>query len=100
LRLSANVYYQQAAQDIEYLTGIRVSAKTQQRLVHRQSFDLPSVNQPVQELGVDGGKVRLTTALNLECQWREYKVIATGSDCHTRYKTRDFGLVSPQGESG
>ena len=33
LRLSANVSYKQAQQDLAYLTGIRISAKTQQRLV-------------------------------------------------------------------
>ncbi|NJO11908.1 MAG: hypothetical protein HC873_22355 [Leptolyngbyaceae cyanobacterium SL_1_1] len=33
LRLSANVSYEQAAGDVFYLTGIRVAAKTQQRLV-------------------------------------------------------------------
>jgi hypothetical protein len=35
LRVSANVSYQHAAEDVA-LTGIKVSAKTQQRLVQRQ----------------------------------------------------------------
>ena len=33
LRLSATVSYEQAEQDLAYLTGIRVPAKTQQRIV-------------------------------------------------------------------
>lgn len=38
LRVSANVSYEQAAKDVAYLTGIQVPAKTQQRLVHQQTF--------------------------------------------------------------
>lgn len=77
LRLSATVSYEQAERDIAYLTGIRVAAKTQQRLVHRQTFDLPLMEQPMEELSVDGGKVRLRTPLGEECEWKDYKAIAT-----------------------
>lgn len=77
LRLSATVSYEQAEQDVAYLTGIRVPAKTQHRLVHRQSFDLPDVSQPIEELSVDGGKVKLRTPLGEECEWKDYKAIAT-----------------------
>ncbi|MEO1144658.1 MAG: ISKra4 family transposase, partial [Cyanobacteria bacterium J06638_22] len=38
LRISANVSYAQAAEDVRYLTGIRVPAKTQQRLVQAHDF--------------------------------------------------------------
>jgi hypothetical protein len=77
LRLSASVSYEQAEQDIAYLTGIRVPAKTQQRLVHRQTFPLPDVEQPMEELSVDGGKVRVRTPLGEECEYKDYKAIAT-----------------------
>ncbi|WP_250123186.1 ISKra4 family transposase [Chroococcidiopsis sp. CCMEE 29] len=77
MRLSATGSYEQAEQDVAYLTGIRVPAKTQQRLVHRQTFQLPDVEQPIEELSVDGGKVRLRTPLGQECGWRDYKAIAT-----------------------
>lgn len=77
LRLSATVSYEQAEQDLAYLTGIRVSAKTQQRIVHRQSFELPDIQQPIEELSVDGGKVRLRTPLGEPCEWKDYKAIAT-----------------------
>ncbi len=63
LRLSATVSYEQAEQDLAYLTGIRVPAKTQQRIVHRQTFDWPVIEQPIEELSVDGGKVRVRTPL-------------------------------------
>jgi hypothetical protein len=58
LIVSANVSYQNAAKDIKVLTGIEVPAKTQQRLVHRQKFPLPLQEQEIQELSVDGGKIR------------------------------------------
>jgi hypothetical protein len=77
LRLSATVSYEQAERDLAYLTGIRVPAKTQQRIVHRQRFDLPEVEQSLEELSVDGGKVRVRTPLGEACEWRDYKAIAT-----------------------
>jgi hypothetical protein len=77
LRLSATVSYEQAERDLDYLTGIRVPAKTQQRIVHRQAFDLPDVEQAIEELSVDGGKVRVRTPVGEQCEWKDYKAIAT-----------------------
>ena len=77
LRLSATVSYEQAEQDLAYLTGIRVPAKTQQRIVHRQTFDLPDIEHPIEELSVDGGKARVRTPLGEPCEWKDYKAIAT-----------------------
>jgi len=59
--VSANVSYQHAEEDVELFTGIQVAAKTQQRLVHRQTFEMPEVKQFVEELSVDGGKIRIRT---------------------------------------
>ena len=77
--MSANVSYARAEKDIEKLTGIRVSAKTQQRLVQGFEFPTPSTapDEPITELSVDGGKIRLRTPLGQECSWRDYKAIAT-----------------------
>jgi hypothetical protein len=41
LRVSANVSYEDAAADVEYFTGVQVSRSSQQRLAHRQNFELP-----------------------------------------------------------
>ena len=49
-------------QDLADLTGIRVPAKTQQRLVHAQTLALPTEQEAIAELGVDGGKVRVLCA--------------------------------------
>ena len=72
LVLSANESYERAAEDIEVLTGVKVSHSTQQRLVHRQTFDLPQAEQAVDEMSVDGGKVRLRTPKGQPGEWRDY----------------------------
>jgi len=59
LRVSANVSYQHAAEDVEVFTGMRISAATQQRLVHRHTFAPLQLEQPVKELSMDGGTIRL-----------------------------------------
>jgi hypothetical protein len=73
LLLSANEAYERAAEDIQVLTGISVSHRTQQRLVHRQTFNPPTVAQAVDEISVDGGKVRLRTPKGQPSEWRDYK---------------------------
>lgn len=75
LLLSANESYVRAAQDIKVLTGVSVSHSTQQRLVHRQTFESLQVPQTVEEVSVDGGKVRLRTPKGEPCEWRDYKAV-------------------------
>jgi len=73
--LSANGSYTNTAQDLESLTGLRISPSTQQRLVQRYEFTAVRVKQEVEELSVDGGKVRLRTPVGQRCEWRDYKAI-------------------------
>jgi hypothetical protein len=76
LRASANVSYENAARDIEKYTGIKVSAKTQQRIVYRHKFPEAECEDELEEIGVDGGKVRLRTEeKGKECSWKDYKAI-------------------------
>ena len=75
LRVSANVSYQHTADDIELFTGMRVSAKTQQRLVQRQSFETPPLEDVVEEVSIDGGTVRLVVEPGEEPQWKQYKAV-------------------------
>lgn len=71
--MSANVSYEHTEKDVELFTGMRVPAKTQQRLVHRQTFELPQAEQRIEELSADGGKIRIRTPLKEECRWLDYK---------------------------
>jgi hypothetical protein len=73
--LSANVSYENTAQELEILTGLTVSHSTQQRLVQRYEFTEVRVNQEVEQLSVDGGKVRLRTPVGQGCEWRDYKAV-------------------------
>ena len=76
LRASANVSYENAAKDIQRYTGLTVSGKTQQRLVHRHQFKGVECQAKISEISVDGGKVRLRTENKGEaCIWRDYKAV-------------------------
>lgn len=55
---------------------MKVSPKTQQRLVHRHQFEETICTEEVSEISVDGGKVRLRTAKKgAPCIWRDYKAV-------------------------
>ena len=93
LRLSANMSYEQTAVDLEYITGVQTNAMSQQRLVHRQEFQLPIVTGLIEELSVDGGKVRLRTARGLECIYKDYKAMHTNSGLIAGYQD-NIGLIN------
>lgn len=79
--LSANVSYERSAQDIPVLMGTKVSRGTQHRLVHRQSFDLPVAETAVEEMSIDGGKVRIRTPKGEICRWQDYKAVNLHGHC-------------------
>ena len=79
--MSANESYERTAEAIQVLTGVRVSHSTQERLVHRQTFELPPVDQAVEEMSVDGGKVRLRTPKGEPSEWRDYKGVNLHQCC-------------------
>ena len=94
LLLSANESYERAAEDMQVLTGIVVSHSTQQRLVHRQTFDVPQVAQAVEEMSVDGGKVRLRTPKGEPSQWRDYKAVNLHERCVSAFFQDNASLVN------
>lgn len=75
LLVSANASYQRTVQDIAVLTGMAVSRGTQQRLVQRQLFELPIAEDSVEEISIDGGKVRMRTPKGENCRWQDYKAV-------------------------
>jgi hypothetical protein len=74
--LSANESYDRTAENIEVLTGMNFSHSSQQRLVHRQEFTSPQVETIVEEISIDGGKVRVRTPLGKPCEWKDYKAVS------------------------
>ncbi len=77
LRMSAVVSYENAAAEVKHLTGIEISKSTQQRLIHRQEFDLPKPESVLEELSVDGGNIRVRTPEGEPSVWRGYKAICS-----------------------
>lgn len=76
LLICANESYQRAEEDFRALTGIPISHSTLQRLVNRQELELPESKLGVQEVSLDGGKIRLRTAeKGKPCEWKDYKAV-------------------------
>lgn len=94
LLVSANESYERAAEDMEVLTGVKVSHSTQQRLVHRQTFELPQVEQTIEEMSVDGGKVRLRTPKGEPSEWRDYKGVNLHDCCVAAFFQDNEQLVN------
>lgn len=67
--------YERAAEDVKYATGIEVSKTVQQRLVHRQNFEMPQAQSTVEEVSVDGGNIRIRTPVGKPCDWKGYKAV-------------------------
>lgn len=63
------------------MTGMAVSRGTQQRLVQRQPFELPVAEDSVEEISIDGGKVRIRTPKGEICRWQDYKAV----NLHSHY---------------
>ena len=93
LRLSAKESFQAAEADIEMLTGVSVGHSTQQRLVHRQSFEFPEAKQQVAEVSIDGGKVRLRNLKDSKSAWRDYKAVRLGGVYYGGFFQDNLALV-------
>lgn len=78
--MCAKASYQQAEADVAMLTGMRVSAKTQERMVKRSVLPEPSCKGLVNELTLDGGMVRVRTPKGEKSAWRQYHGIRVNGD--------------------
>ena len=75
LWMCAKASYHQAEADIAMLMGIRVSAKTQERIVKWVVLPDPVSEAPVHELALDGGMVLVRTPKGAPSDWRQYHSI-------------------------
>lgn len=76
LCLSANESFAQAESDLYLLTGMKVGHSTLQRQVHTKTehLDFPQSQLAINEVSIDGGKVRLRTETKGQpSEWRDYK---------------------------
>jgi hypothetical protein len=74
-RMSAKASYRQAARDIDLLSGVSVSAKTQERIVNRTPIEAPEITETVTEVDLDGGMVRLVGDPGQSSEWKQYKAV-------------------------
>ncbi|MFM7715669.1 MAG: ISKra4 family transposase, partial [Microcystis sp.] len=95
VRASANVSYENAARDIDYYTGLKISARTQQRIVHRYEFPEEEVTKNVEEISVDGGKVRLRTEeKGKPCIWKDYKAVCVDGSLSQAWFAENESLIN------
>lgn len=74
--MSANESFSQAEKDLYLLTGMKVGHSTLQRRVQTEieHLEFPDSLIAVNEVCLDGGKVRLRTkTLGQKCEWRDYQ---------------------------
>lgn len=90
LLLSANESFANAETDMEVLTGMKLSHSTHHRRARDNSLGWGQAVETVNELSLDGGKVRLRTPEGEESHWRDYKAVALhGSLCSARFQSND-----------
>lgn len=92
--MSANASYQRAQDDIQLLTGVSVSDSTLQRLTQRQDWPELELAEPIKELSLDGGMVRLRTPEGQACEWREYKALSIHDQASVAFYKENESLVS------
>ncbi len=93
LLISGNESYARTTKNVKDLTGITVSHSTQQRLVQRYDFPELLLTEPVEEMGLDGGKVRLRTGKGLECEWKDYKAVTLQRNAVVAYFLDNQALI-------
>lgn len=88
MRACAKSSYEQAAEDIEQMLGIKVGHSTLHRMVSRVELTLSSADRASEGMSVDGGKVCLRT--DQGGQWRDYKLVSLhGSVCEAFFQDPD-----------
>ena len=93
LLLSANSSYARCEEDIEVLTGIKVSHSTQQRLVHQVIISETIATESIEAISIDGGKARIRTAKGEACVWRDYKAVNLDTEVVGAYFQENGDLV-------
>lgn len=85
--------YECAENEIQALTGMKISHSTQQRLVSKQEFPLAQAKQAITEVSVDGGKVRLRGVKGQGSYWRDYKAVRLQSLYYAAYFQDNLSLI-------
>lgn len=90
--VSASESYARTAANVEQLTGVKISHSSQQRLVQKQEFPEETITESVEEMSIDGGKVRLRTEKGKHSEWKDYKAV-NAQGTVAAYFLNNHGLV-------
>lgn len=93
LLIASNQSYQRGEEDLEQLTGIKVSHSTLQRMVVKEEWSEVEMSEEIEEMSLDGGMVRLRTPLKEESEWREYKAININNQLNLAFFKDNESLV-------
>ena len=93
LLTSGNESYERAMKNVKELTGILVSHSTQQRLVQRYDFPVVELADTIEEMSLDGGKIRLRTAKGKKSEWKDYKSVTLQGKAVVAYFQDNQALV-------
>lgn len=93
LRQIANLSYEKASTEIEVQTGVVIGHTCLHRLVSKQEWAEPIVDEEVKETSVDGGKVRLRGAPGEGCHWLDYKVVRLHDSHHAAFFQENQALI-------
>ena len=77
--------YERSSKNIQELTGIKVGHSTQQLLAQRYDYPEVELAEEVEEMSLDGGKVRLRTEKGKASEWRDYKAVTLQSEVVAAY---------------
>lgn len=94
LLVSANQSYQRTEEDLKTLIGVKVSHSTLQRMVQRQEWSAVTLCEPIREMSLDGGMVRLRTPSGEPSEWREYKALNINNQVQVAYFKANEELVA------
>ena len=94
LLIASNQSYQRGEEDLEKLTGIKVSHSTLQRMVVKEEWSEVEVSEEIEEISLDGGMVRLRTPLKESSEWREYKAININNHLNLAFFKDNESIVS------
>lgn len=76
------------------LTGVNISHSTLQRLVQREDWCDAEIAEPIEELSLDGGMIRLRSEEGQAGEWREYKALNVHEQGSVAFFKDNQGLLN------
>jgi len=93
LRQLANISYERTAQEIAFQTGVNIGHTCLHRLVQQQEWSAPVAANALEEVSVDGGKVRLRGLNGEGTRWLDYKAVRFQSSYYAAFFQDNNALV-------